>query len=74
MSPGFDPEHDLARIGLANQTTMLMSESLEIQEMLRAVMGARYGEELPERFRGPNERIDEPFPASTAVPQRSSPP
>jgi 4-hydroxy-3-methylbut-2-en-1-yl diphosphate reductase len=44
-SPGFDPERDLARIGLANQTTMLMSESLEIQEMLRAAMCARHGEE-----------------------------
>jgi 4-hydroxy-3-methylbut-2-enyl diphosphate reductase len=50
--PGFDPERDLARIGLANQTTMLMSESLEIQEMLRAAMRARHGdEEMPRRFR-----------------------
>jgi 4-hydroxy-3-methylbut-2-enyl diphosphate reductase len=50
--PGFDPERHLARIGLANQTTMLMSESLEIQEMLRAAMRARYGDEgLRERFR-----------------------
>jgi 4-hydroxy-3-methylbut-2-enyl diphosphate reductase len=44
-SPGFDPDRDLARIGLANQTTMLMSESLEIQEMLRRAMAERYGEE-----------------------------
>jgi 4-hydroxy-3-methylbut-2-enyl diphosphate reductase len=52
VSPGFEPERDLARIGLANQTTMLMSESLAIQEMLRAAMAERYGEaELPARFR-----------------------
>jgi 4-hydroxy-3-methylbut-2-enyl diphosphate reductase len=42
-SPGFDPERDLQRIGLANQTTMLMSESLEIGEMLRAAMSKRHG-------------------------------
>jgi 4-hydroxy-3-methylbut-2-en-1-yl diphosphate reductase len=43
-SPGFDPDRDLQRIGLANQTTMLMSESLEIGEMFRAAMRERYGE------------------------------
>jgi 4-hydroxy-3-methylbut-2-enyl diphosphate reductase len=42
-SPGFDPECDLRRIGLANQTTMLMSESLEIGEMLRTAMLERHG-------------------------------
>jgi 4-hydroxy-3-methylbut-2-enyl diphosphate reductase len=42
-SPGFDPARDLERIGLANQTTMLMTESLEIQEMLRAAMRDRHG-------------------------------
>jgi 4-hydroxy-3-methylbut-2-en-1-yl diphosphate reductase len=48
---GFEPDRDLARIGLANQTTMLMSESLEIQEMLRAAVRERHGEaELPARF------------------------
>jgi 4-hydroxy-3-methylbut-2-enyl diphosphate reductase len=52
MSPDLDPERDLQRIGLANQTTMLMSESLEIQEMLRAAMLGRWGAEaLDERFR-----------------------
>ena len=44
VSPGFDPERDLQRIGLANQTTMLMSESLEIEKMLKAAMIDRYGE------------------------------
>jgi 4-hydroxy-3-methylbut-2-enyl diphosphate reductase len=44
VSPGFDPGRDLQHIGLANQTTMLMSESLEIEEMLKAAMVDRYGE------------------------------
>src|SRR4051812_43103555 len=52
MSPGFDPEIHLQRIGCANQTTMLMSESLEIGEMFRAAMRDRHGEEeLVSRFR-----------------------
>jgi 4-hydroxy-3-methylbut-2-enyl diphosphate reductase len=43
-SPDFDPDRDLERVGCANQTTMLMSESLEIGEMFRDAMRARYGE------------------------------
>jgi 4-hydroxy-3-methylbut-2-enyl diphosphate reductase len=43
VSPGFEPARDLQRIGLANQTTMLMSESLEIGDMLRQAMIDRYG-------------------------------
>lgn len=51
-SPGFDPSRDLDRIGLANQTTMLCSESLEIEALLRQAMIDRYGEkELRDRFR-----------------------
>ncbi|HVC20640.1 MAG TPA: 4-hydroxy-3-methylbut-2-enyl diphosphate reductase [Vicinamibacterales bacterium] len=52
VSDGFDPDRDLSRIGLANQTTMLMSESMAIGEMFRAAMRNRYGEaDLPARFR-----------------------
>lgn len=51
-SPGFDPDQHLARVGCANQTTMLSSESLEIGEMFRAAIRDRYGDdELPHRFR-----------------------
>jgi 4-hydroxy-3-methylbut-2-en-1-yl diphosphate reductase len=51
-SPGFDPDRDLERIGCANQTTMLMTESLEIGQMLGAAVADRYGEaELPRHFR-----------------------
>jgi 4-hydroxy-3-methylbut-2-enyl diphosphate reductase len=48
-SAGFDPDRDLQRIGLANQTTMLMSESLEIGERLRSAMLDRFGEDAFER-------------------------
>ncbi len=51
-SPGFDPDRDLQHIGIANQTTMLMSESLEVQEMFRLAMLDRFGAEaLSSRFR-----------------------
>jgi 4-hydroxy-3-methylbut-2-enyl diphosphate reductase len=52
LSPGFDPDLHLQRIGCANQTTMLSSESLEIGEMFRAAIRDRFGEaEAAERFR-----------------------
>jgi len=43
MSPGFVPHRDLQHVGLANQTTMLMTESLAIGTMLRQAMLDRYG-------------------------------
>jgi 4-hydroxy-3-methylbut-2-en-1-yl diphosphate reductase len=43
VSPGFDPDVHLAAIGLANQTTMLSSESLEIADMLKQAFEQRYG-------------------------------
>jgi 4-hydroxy-3-methylbut-2-enyl diphosphate reductase len=51
-SPGFDPDEHLERLGVANQTTMLSSESLAIAEELRKAMVDRYGaEEAAARFR-----------------------
>ena len=43
-SSGFDPDKDLIRVGCANQTTMLSSESLEIAQLFREAMIQRYGE------------------------------
>ncbi|HZY57734.1 MAG TPA: 4-hydroxy-3-methylbut-2-enyl diphosphate reductase, partial [Rubrobacteraceae bacterium] len=51
MSPGLDPKTDLERIGVANQPTMLMPETMPVGEMLRRAMIERYGEEnLVEHF------------------------
>ena len=51
-SPGFDPDVDLCHIGLANQTTMLMTESLEIGDMFRDAIRERYGDaDLVSRYR-----------------------
>ncbi|HTL06066.1 MAG TPA: 4-hydroxy-3-methylbut-2-enyl diphosphate reductase, partial [Gemmatimonadales bacterium] len=44
MSPGFDFTRDLARVGIANQTTMLSSESLAIAEEFRRSILRRHGE------------------------------
>ena len=52
VSPGFDPDRHLERIGCANQTTMLSSESLAIGELFRAAIRDRYGDTgLESRFR-----------------------
>jgi 4-hydroxy-3-methylbut-2-enyl diphosphate reductase len=44
-SPGFDPDVDLAFIGVANQTTMLANESLAIGWKIHEAMVERFGEE-----------------------------
>ncbi|OLC04526.1 MAG: 4-hydroxy-3-methylbut-2-enyl diphosphate reductase [Gemmatimonadetes bacterium 13_1_40CM_4_69_8] len=52
LSPGFDPDRDLTRVGVANQTTMLSGESLAIAAELRNSVAARYGEAaVPQHFR-----------------------
>ncbi|MEO8634416.1 MAG: 4-hydroxy-3-methylbut-2-enyl diphosphate reductase [Gemmatimonadales bacterium] len=52
MSPGFDFDRDLQRIGVANQTTMLSGESLAIAHEIRKSLVRRHGEEpAAARFR-----------------------
>jgi len=49
---GFDPLRDLERIGVANQTTMLASESLAIAAEIGKSMTIRYGHDhVQEHFR-----------------------
>jgi 4-hydroxy-3-methylbut-2-enyl diphosphate reductase len=43
VSPGFDFDRDLDRIGVANQTTMLAGESLAIAERVGRALAARFG-------------------------------
>ncbi|HEX4633851.1 MAG TPA: 4-hydroxy-3-methylbut-2-enyl diphosphate reductase [Gemmatimonadales bacterium] len=52
MSSGFEPDRDLERIGVANQTTMLSGESLAIAGEVGKSMARRYGEgTLAQHFR-----------------------
>lgn len=47
-SEGFDPDEDLRKVGMANQTTMLAGESLMIGARLREALAERWGEEYAE--------------------------
>ena len=49
VSPGFDPDTHLARIGVANQTTMLASESLAIAAEVSAAMERARGADVRDR-------------------------
>lgn len=43
-SEGFDPDRDLERIAVVNQTTLLRNETLNIIDYLREIVAKKYGE------------------------------
>lgn len=50
-SKDFDPEEDLQRVGVVNQTTMLATETQAIADYFRQTMAGKYGvENLKEHF------------------------
>ncbi len=58
-SPGFNPDVDLEKIGIANQTTMLKSETEQIGKLFERTMLEKYGPtELNEHFMSFNTICD----------------
>jgi 4-hydroxy-3-methylbut-2-en-1-yl diphosphate reductase len=58
-SAGFDPDRDLARVGIANQTTMLKDETEQIGKLFERTMLQKYGPiELNQHFQSFNTICD----------------